>query len=675
MASGARLTTGQEFAVRRPFTGKTMLVGVVIAEGCVPGQTCTASLVPNPDEIVGTPGVVVKKVKVPERLNTRGHATLQGEVVASNQAKRQPADGPITFITPETGAATAFGFEVALTDRPEEPVSVPIDELPPSHRKPSKEASAPPVLPDNGVSVVHDKFSGNGHATKVSVNGTDVPVLAESQDMTAFRPGSAAKTGENEYTVTDHGVTKTYKLSAPTVSIKADQTTLEQNQSTQFHVTVSDVSGIPSSSWNSTGAEGGRGHMLLTIKNDSANTATMLGGNLITVPLYENDFEGGVHTYDGTITAQSPGPFQLEATIDAKLAEAAPINVANERRNIARGAETGCCQYNNPASGNWCAMETESECLGTWKGPKWGCNQSGTCGLNIPLGGDERSETGGTPLYGQTLEEPPGTTEKPPVEVPPIAMVPEIPLVAPPHDAANDCPQRHDGCLALVINFLKEKPKPPKMKYKSFEKGLDIDFVYPFFSDPVGNLAELLSQLKCDVDEAVAQFYPVPQPITIGLGQFGTLTIPPVQFLVDEAIAHNKREWGKVDGAILNHREKIQKNHEIALEFIVAHGGDRAGWGECGEWGMNFPIGKERSGLRRWQTHLADYWLGRKHLCDWTVFDGSCFSGLTPQAVDELENFSPAGHCDGPETIECPEHAGWESDFATGTAPSTTTCM
>lgn len=403
MASGTALPAGEEFAAHRPFTGKTMLVGVVLAEGCVPDHTCTASLVANTDEIEGTPGVKVEKVRVPERLNSRGHATLQGIVVASNQAKRQPADGPITFITPETGAATAFAFDVALADRPEEPVSVPIEELPPSHKKHSEQASAPPVLPDNGVCVVHDKFSGNGHATKVAVNGTDVPVTAESQDMTVFRPGSAAKTGENEYTVTDNGVAKSYKLAAPSVSIKADQTTLEQNQSTQFHVTVSDVSGIPSSSWNSIGAaspdggsaEGGRGHILLTIKNDSANTATVLGGNLITVPLYENDFEGGVHTYDGTITAQSPGPFQLEATIDARLAEAAPINVANERRNIALGAQKGCCQYNNPASGNWCAIETEVECLGTWRGPKYGCNQSGTCGLNLPLGGDDRSEIDG----------------------------------------------------------------------------------------------------------------------------------------------------------------------------------------------------------------------------------------------------------------------------------------
>jgi hypothetical protein len=188
MAGGAGLPAGEEFAAHRPFTGKTMLVGVVLAEGCLPGHTCTAGIVTNPDEFEGTKDVAVKKVRVPERETARGHATLKGIVVSSNQAKRQPADGPITFTTPESGAAAALALDVALADEPEEPVSVPIDELPPSHRKHHEEASAPPVLPDNGVCAVHDKFSSDGHSTKVAVNGSDVPVLAESQEVTLFRP-------------------------------------------------------------------------------------------------------------------------------------------------------------------------------------------------------------------------------------------------------------------------------------------------------------------------------------------------------------------------------------------------------------------------------------------------------------------------------------------------------
>ena len=691
LAVPAGIPTGQELAIARtrPYRGKTVLVGVVIAAGCVPNHTCTASLVPNPDEIASTPGLIVRKVRVPERKNPRGHATLQGQVVATNQAKRQPADGPITFTTPEAGTASALALEIALADKPDEPVRVSIDELPPPRRKPGDKPSAPPVLPDNGICVVHDNFSGNGHATKVKINGTDVPVLAESQELTAFRPGNAARSGDNEYAITDNGVTKTYKLTAPSVSISAGQTTLEQNQSTKFQVTVSDIGGIPDNSWSSPGSttynvagKGGgsaiaskRGYILLTIKNDSPNTTTISGGNLINVSIYQTDVVGGSYTYNGTITAQQPGPFQLEATIDPHLDEAPPIKIANDRPHLARDATTGCCQYYNPASGNWCAIETQSECLGTWKGSGFSCSQSGTCGAKAAMTAEPLSSDESTNRLEQTLDEPHAADgEKPPVVVPPVAPIPEIPLARVPHDAANDCPQRHDGCVAMVINFLKAKPKPMKMKVHNGKIEFDYYFM-PELKDPVGNIPKLLSDLGCDVQEAVAQFDPVPQPITIGLGQFGVITIPPIQYFVDAALVHNRREWGKVDAAILAHRAKIQKDHEVQIEMVAAHGGDRADFGECGSWGMDFPIGKERSGLRRWQTHLADYWLGRKHVCDWLVFDGSCFSGLTPQAVDELENFAPAGHCDGPDTIDCPEHAGWEGDFATGTAPSTTTCM
>jgi hypothetical protein len=56
------------------------------------------------------------------------------------------------------------------------------------------------------------------------------------------------------------------------------------------------------------------------------------------------------------------------------------------------------------------------------------------------------------------------------------------------------------------------------------------------------------------------------------------------------------------------------------------------------------------------------------------VYDSSCYSGLTPQAIDGLEN---ANHerCTGGPTVNCNQHAGYEGDLATGTAPSTDTCI
>ena len=402
---GTAPKTGGEYAAvpERPFHGDAMLAGIVYAPGCVPGELCTAHFVPEREakEIKKTSDFAVAEVRVPKHQDAHGHATLHFMVVNTDQAKHQPADGPVTFKVPlaetTTAAATAMAFDVALADKPDEPMIVPVENLPPAtEEQRHKHASAPPVIPDSGICVVHDTLSGNGHATKIGVNGTDVPVFVESPSLVAFKPGDAAQTGKNEFTVTDEGTTKTYEAWDPALAIEANQTTLEQNQSTQFRVKLTGLGGIPDRCWASPGSTGpaeggaaaGAAFVRLTIKNDSQNTARMSGGNVIVLTLHEADIVDGSYTYEGTITAQEPGPFEIEASIEAHLAEAPPTRIAYGHGGpIARGAPIGCCQYWNPASGNWCADETENECLGAWKGTNWKCNQNGRCGLNIPLGG------------------------------------------------------------------------------------------------------------------------------------------------------------------------------------------------------------------------------------------------------------------------------------------------
>jgi hypothetical protein len=390
----AQKTTEGEYAAapERPYHGKTMLVGLVVARGCVAHEPCTAHLVANPKSIPETPDMVVEEERVPEHRDAHGHATLHGMIVASKQAKRQPADGPVTF-TPSGGGgeemmtatetATAMTFDVALADKPDEPVDVPIENLPPvteEHRH--KHASAPPVIPDSGICVVHDKLSGNGHATRISMNGNDVPVFVESPSVVAFRPRDAAQTGKNEFTITDEGTAKTYEAWDPALAIDANQNTLEQNQSTQFHVRLTGLGGMPEQCWAST-EEGaaGEGYITLTIKNDSPERTKMSDGNVIVLTLHKADIVDGSYTYTGTITAgDQPGPFELDASIESHLAEAPPTRIAHGRGGpIAKGAPIGCCQYWNPASGNWCADETAGECLGTWMGTSVTCHQSGQC--------------------------------------------------------------------------------------------------------------------------------------------------------------------------------------------------------------------------------------------------------------------------------------------------------
>jgi hypothetical protein len=78
-------------------------------------------------------------------------------------------------------------------------------------------------------------------------------------------------------------------------------------------------------------------------------------------------------------------------------------------------------------------------------------------------------------------------------------------------------------------------------------------------------------------------------------------------------------------------------------------------------------------GLWRDEFHEGNYNAADRHVCDWIVYDLSCYSGQTPMAIDELDNHGGTATCAQPSIVNCKKHAGWELDIAEGTSPCTTT--
>ena len=221
------------------FHGKTMLVGIVLPEGCLPGHVCSASLVTDPDDFADTRGIVVRKIRVPERRSSNGHAVLRGLVVATNTEKDQSAAGPVTFKAPGEGSAAQLDLTVALAESRDQTVDVPVGRLPQErerHREPRP--SMQPVVPDSGLLIVHDSFTGDSRETRIKVNDVEIPTLAQSQSVLAIAPAGALHTGRNDLEITNGGRTSDYRAWNPDVSIDADQTTLQQGESTQFRVKV-----------------------------------------------------------------------------------------------------------------------------------------------------------------------------------------------------------------------------------------------------------------------------------------------------------------------------------------------------------------------------------------------------------------------------------------------------
>jgi hypothetical protein len=205
------------------------------------------------------------------------------------------------------------------------------------------------------------------------------------------------------------------------------------------------------------------------------------------------------------------------------------------------------------------------------------------------------------------------------------------------------------GCAALVLDFSKNT-------HWWIEAGF-------------GSLIDDLKQLPCDVDSAEPDFWVYDTWAVVGIrGHNLTYSTSPEQKLA--AAQHNNKEWFKVGAAIAAHDRKVASGKEIDMEFVHAHGSPGAPGGHtwsapaCGYWTTDFNTGP-LDGLQRSDFHTHNYTAAKRHVCDWLTWDGSCFAGQTPMAVDELENGQFA-MCTQPSIVTCPLHAGYEMDDSGG---------
>jgi hypothetical protein len=243
------------------------------------------------------------------------------------------------------------------------------------------------------------------------------------------------------------------------------------------------------------------------------------------------------------------------------------------------------------------------------------------------------------------------TIENPPVHTPSPTPTPTPVATTNKKKKEEDCPQRGKGCVALVIDF-------------SHNVTWEFD---------MESLSKKLSNAGCDIDYVAPDLMEIPLPQTYGFeGSAASYTTKPDPEDQEKARKHNDPEWKKVREAIVRHREKVAKGVELAIEIVNGHG---EGQGKteslaCGYWEW-----KEYTGdfLYRTEFHAGNYRAANKNVCGWFTSDFSCYGGLTPKVVDELNNFATST-CSQASGLNCPIHAGWEADSSTSTATSTETC-
>ena len=210
------------------------------------------------------------------------------------------------------------------------------------------------------------------------------------------------------------------------------------------------------------------------------------------------------------------------------------------------------------------------------------------------------------------------------------------------------CPERGKGCQALIIDFSRH-------------------VWYEFDAD---ELVPKLQALGCTTKYVAPKMVRKPQPIVIGLTILGplgpTTTIKPSAKAIAAAKAVNLGQWAAVKAAVAAHK-KAAAGKDMVFQLVNAHGGKLL----CGTWGPSF---WSNGTLWRDDFHEGIYKSTLRQSCGSISHDLSCYSGLTPKALNHLNNTGSDNNCKGKPAMDHTKHAGHDWNVATGTAPTTDTC-
>jgi hypothetical protein len=216
--------------------------------------------------------------------------------------------------------------------------------------------------------------------------------------------------------------------------------------------------------------------------------------------------------------------------------------------------------------------------------------------------------------------------------------------------AMTTCPQRGNGCEALLIDFM-----------KNLSAFTDAD-----------QTKGALEAVGCNLVYVAPSFVTIPKPYLVvhrRLHTVTTFTVHPTQASIDAATASNKAAWLTVRDAIARHRTNVAAGKEMVLQLVAAHGSNSASYGV---WGPGFSTGAGT--LSRRDFHHGNYLVTRGKACNAIAMDRSCYSGNTPKVVDRLNNTGLADYLAPDPGINHGFHAAFWADMAASASSSTDAC-
>ena len=352
---------------------RATLVGVVLPSHARRGTLVSGLMVVNPDDYEGIPGLKVVRTEIPVAKDSSEQTALREVSVDTGDGVKQRGDRPFTA---KVAADGGVSLAIAGSQQGAERIRATVENATTTAGV-ARGYAMPPVSSDSGVMVIHGAFAGDARRTAISLNGEPVKKLAETSDAVYFEVPQNVPPGRNQVELREGTRAASFDLFAPSLTIRAGQTTLKSGESTQFDVNLSGLAQLPASAWRagtpsaelfdlsalrekapalSETPSGKDGALVLLIENKSPQTVDMAPNNTVAISLTRSDLKDGSYDYRGTLTATESGTFELEATLVPMLTE----TVAETA--VAAQTETGAMSNNAESAGDcdnkWIKDET-----------------------------------------------------------------------------------------------------------------------------------------------------------------------------------------------------------------------------------------------------------------------------------------------------------------------------
>ncbi len=234
--------------VQPPITTANKEVGLVLPAQTRPGERISGSVVENPEQYDGMPGVTVTRVAIP--FESVGEASrLWGWFFEAPNEGRQRADGPITFVVPSSTAGLSVTFRQA--GNPAHSVSKTLN-FPAVHagkQPPLKSYKAPALCLKGQFCQATGPFSGDSSKTLAAFEDRPATIVAETSDSAYIGIPDLTEPGARPLFIEEGSQVIAFPIAVGDFFIKNNGRELQAGQNLIVFPTLDGPGDIPHPQW------------------------------------------------------------------------------------------------------------------------------------------------------------------------------------------------------------------------------------------------------------------------------------------------------------------------------------------------------------------------------------------------------------------------------------------